>query len=88
MNGFEEEGARALETMVTENHTLLELDVSFCRIPVSGAPFLAAGLQNNDNLERVNVCTLCLHIEYQILLIIVTGWHNDTCVDILVKALH
>jgi len=47
MNGFEEEGTRALETMVTENHTLLELDVSFCRIPVCG-PILKMSSKNKS----------------------------------------
>lgn len=61
MNGFQEEGARALETMLRENHTLLELDISFCRIPLGGSPSIAAGIQNNDTLEKINVS---FHIVY------------------------
>lgn len=61
MNGFQEEGARALETMLRENHTLLELDISFCRIPLGGSPSIAAGIQNNDTLEKLNVS---FHIVY------------------------
>lgn len=55
MNGFGMKGAEALEDMLRENHTLLELDISFCRIPLQGAPHIAAGIQNNDALEKLNV---------------------------------
>lgn len=63
MNGFEEEGAKALETMLTDNHTLLELDISFCRVPVTGSPFIAAGLQKNDTLEKITVMPITKYLK-------------------------
>ena len=58
MNGFGLEGAKALEEALRQNHTLLELNISYCRIPVEGAPHIAAGLENNDHLTHLDVSRL------------------------------
>ena len=57
MNGFGEEGGKALGHALQENRTLLRLDASFCRLPLSSAAFLALGLENNDCLNYLNVST-------------------------------
>ena len=58
MNGFAVEGAKALGEALQENKYLLDLDISYCRIPIEGAPHIASGLQYNDTLHKVNVCTI------------------------------
>lgn len=55
MNGFGLEGAKALEEVLHQNHTLLELNISYCRIPPEGAPHIASGLQHNDCLTHLDV---------------------------------
>ena len=42
---------KALKT----NRTLLQLDISFNRIPERGAGFIAVGLQTNDVLQGIKV---------------------------------
>ena len=56
MNGFGLEGAKALEEALRQNHTLLTLNISYCRIPLEGAPHIASGLQHNDCLTHLDVC--------------------------------
>ena len=62
MNGFGLEGAKALEEALRQNHTLLELNISYCRIPLEGAPHIASGLQHNDCLTHLDVCAKYLYL--------------------------
>ena len=55
MNGFGLEGAIALGEAIQQNRTLLQLDASYCRLPLEGAAALAYGLQLNEALESLNV---------------------------------
>lgn len=55
MNGLGVDGARALENSLKENKYLEELNISYCRIPTDGCAHIAAGLQINDTLKKLNV---------------------------------
>lgn len=55
MNGFGLEGARAMEDALKTNRILRELHCTHCRIPVEGAPHIAAGIQVNEALVKLYV---------------------------------
>lgn len=55
MNGFGLEGARAMEDALKTNRILRELHCTHCRIPVEGAPYIAAGIQVNEALVKLYV---------------------------------
>ena len=55
MNGLGSEGAEAMGKALKVNRTLLQLDLSFNRIPQIGAGYLAVGLQTNDTLQGLKV---------------------------------
>lgn len=59
MNGFGLEGARALEEALKINRILLELRCISCRMPLEGAPHIAAGLQVNEALVKFYVSEVC-----------------------------
>jgi len=57
-NGFSKVGATMLGQALTENRTLLELDISNNRLGLTAIPLLLKGLQENDGLETLHVsCT-------------------------------
>lgn len=60
MAGLAKAGSEAMMKALKHNRTLRELDISFNRIPVEGAAFLANGLKENDVLQylKVNFCFL------------------------------
>ena len=91
MNGFGLEGAKALEDALKTNRILVELHCIHCRIPLDGAPHIAAGLQVNESLVKFYVrkayCTLTVlkfyykyHISFhfcvQVLKIGFESWQN------------
>lgn len=55
MNGLGLEGAVAMGKALKNNRTLLQLDLSFNRIPEAGAGHIAVGLQTNDTLQGLKV---------------------------------
>jgi len=55
MGGLGKPGAEALSLALKNNRTLLELDISYNRIPMEGAHSIAAGLKVNDVLKRLKV---------------------------------
>lgn len=58
MNGLGLAGAEAMGKALKVNRTLLDLDISFNRIPEEGAGHMAVGLQVNDVLQSLKVGTL------------------------------
>ena len=55
MNGLGSEGAEAMGKALKVNRTLLQMDLSYNRIPEVGAGYLAVGLQTNDTLQGLKV---------------------------------
>lgn len=55
MNGLGKDGAEAMGKALRVNRTLLELDISFCRISLEGAAHIAYGLQTNETLTTLKV---------------------------------
>ena len=55
MNGLGQDGAECMGKALKTNRTLLQLDISFNRIPERGAGFIAVGLQTNDVLQGIKV---------------------------------
>lgn len=55
MAGLAKAGSEAMMKALKHNRTLKELDISFNRIPVEGATFLASGLKENDVLQQLKV---------------------------------
>lgn len=55
MAGLGKQGAQAIADALDNNRTLLELDISFNRIPIEGARSIASGLQSNDVLQVLKV---------------------------------
>ena len=55
MAGIEVPGAVAIGKAIRLNRTLQELDISFCRIPVEGEPYISSGLAENDVLQVLKV---------------------------------
>lgn len=60
MAGLAKAGSEAMMKALKHNRTLRDLDISFNRIPVEGAAFLANGLKENDVLQCLKV-RLCFH---------------------------
>ena len=73
MNGFGLEGARAMEEALKTNRILVELHCTNCRIPLEGAPHIAAGLQINESLvkfyvsNRLHIFRLYIRVELGLL---------------------
>lgn len=61
MAGLAKAGSEAMMKALKHNRTLRELDISFNRIPVEGAAFLANGLKENDVLQYLKVKVLFPH---------------------------
>jgi hypothetical protein len=63
MNGFGEEGGKALVTALTENSVIKEIDLSSNRITDSVLTYLTRSLDELPNLSVINVrlldCLLC-----------------------------
>ena len=55
MAGLGSSGCVLIADLLKTNRTVMELDVSYCRIPVSGAAHIAAGLRENDVLQVFKV---------------------------------
>lgn len=55
MAGLGFQGGQHVGEVFRHNRTLLELDVSYCRISADGIPHLAAGLRENDILQVLKV---------------------------------
>ena len=55
MAGLGKQGATALMDALQDNRTLIELDISFNRIPLEGAKDIAEGLKDNDTLKVLKV---------------------------------
>ena len=55
MAGLGSSGCVLIADVLKSNRTVMELDVSYCRIPVSGATHIAAGLRENDVLQVFKV---------------------------------
>ncbi len=58
MNGFEDDGARALCDALRGNNTLTELNIRNNRISTVGAAHIARGLEGNCTLEVLKVSTV------------------------------
>ena len=67
MNGLGLDGAECMGKALKTNRTLLQLDISFNRIPERGAGFIAVGLQTNDVLQGIKVSLRTDH------------WHVQSC---------
>lgn len=55
MAGLGKAGAEAMGLALKQNRTLLELDISYNRIPVEAAAAIAAGVKENDTLKTLKV---------------------------------
>ncbi|PVD26156.1 hypothetical protein C0Q70_13825 [Pomacea canaliculata] len=55
MAGLGFQGGQHVGEVFRHNRTLLELDVSYCRISADGIPHLAAGLRENDILQVLKI---------------------------------
>jgi hypothetical protein len=63
MNGFEDDGARALCDAIRGNNTLTELNIRNNRISTVGAAHIARGLEGNNTLEVLKVRTVNVNKE-------------------------
>lgn len=73
MAGLGKLGAQAIMEALKHNRTLIELDISFNRIPIEGANFIAAGLRHNDTLKVLKVCLL---VKYYFITLKVNSLNN------------
>ncbi len=55
MNGFSDEGCKAISDSLATNSTLIELDISRNRVGEKGAYFLFQGLIKNETLQILRV---------------------------------
>jgi hypothetical protein len=55
MAGIGFSGCTLVGELLKSNRTALELDISFCRIPVAGVAPIANGLRENDVLQVLKV---------------------------------
>ena len=56
MNGFSNDGLKALVAALEVNTSLLELDITNNRIDLEGCKILAKILRQNSTLETLKVC--------------------------------